>query len=67
VSARCSSARFPASTSRIPSGPQLFEDLRRAGLLKFARADLVAAMDPELVATSEWRLDGTTYHFLQVA
>jgi hypothetical protein len=45
---------------------QMLDDLRRAQLLTFARADLVAAMDPALVATSEWRLDGTTYHFLIV-
>jgi hypothetical protein len=36
-------------------------------LLQFARADLVAAMDPSLDAASEWRLAGATYHFLQVA
>jgi hypothetical protein len=38
-----------------------------AGLLQFARADLVAAMDPELVAASEWKLDGATFHFIVVA
>lgn len=41
-------------------------DLLRAGLLRFARADLVSAMDPALVAASEWKLDGATYHFLVV-
>jgi hypothetical protein len=40
--------------------------MRRAGLLEFVRADLVAAMDPALVAASEWRLDGATMHFLVV-
>lgn len=45
----------------------IVDDCRRAGLLTFARADLVAAMDPELVEASEWRLDGTTYHFLVVS
>lgn len=45
----------------------MLNDCRRAGLLTFARADLVAAMDPELVEASEWRLDGTTYHFVVVA
>jgi hypothetical protein len=44
----------------------MLDDLRRAGLLTFARADLVAAMDAELVAASEWRVDITTYHFLVV-
>lgn len=43
------------------------DDCRRAGLLTFARADLVAAMDPELVAASEWSLDGATYHFVVVS
>jgi hypothetical protein len=42
----------------------ILDDCRRAQLLTFARADLVAAMDPELVDASEWRLDGATYHFL---
>jgi hypothetical protein len=42
------------------------EVMRRAGLLQFSRADLVAAMDPELVAASEWQLDGATMHFLAV-
>lgn len=45
----------------------ILDDCRRAGLLSFARADLVAAMDPELVADSTWALDGATYHFLTVA
>jgi hypothetical protein len=43
------------------------DDCRCAGLLTFARADLVAAMDPELVEESEWQLGGATYHFLEVA
>ncbi len=38
--------------------------LLRCGLLSFARADLVGAMDPELVEASEWRLDISTFHFL---
>lgn len=43
----------------------VLEELRRAGLLDLARADLVAAMDPALVQASEWRLDNiTTWHFL---
>ncbi len=41
---------------------------RRAQLLTFARADLVAAMDPEMVAESEWQHPaGATFHFLVVA
>lgn len=49
-----------------PEWRQLFDDLRRARLLEFARADLVAAMDPELVAKSEWSQEGATNHFLVV-
>jgi len=35
-----------------------------APLVVLARADLVAAMDPALVATSEVLADGATYHFV---
>lgn len=43
------------------------DELRRAGLLTFERADFVPAMDAELVAASEWVLPvGATYHFLVV-
>lgn len=50
-----------------PECVAMLDELRRAGLLEFARADLVAAMDPALVAASEWRLPGATFHFLVVA
>jgi len=36
----------------------------RAGELSLARADLVAAMDPALVAASEIAVDGASFHFL---
>jgi hypothetical protein len=36
----------------------------RAGELELARADLVAAMDPALVAASETVADGASFHFL---
>jgi hypothetical protein len=36
----------------------------RGGELVLARADLVAAMDPALVAASETRTDGATFHFI---
>ncbi|MCX5741354.1 MAG: hypothetical protein NT062_02515 [Proteobacteria bacterium] len=36
----------------------------RAGELVLARADLVAAMDPTLVATSETLADGASFHFI---
>lgn len=36
----------------------------RAGALELARADLVAAMDPALVAASEILADGASFHFV---
>ena len=36
----------------------------RAGELALARADLVAAMDPDLVAASEITADGASFHFI---
>jgi hypothetical protein len=36
----------------------------RAGELALARADLVAAMDPALVAASEIAVDGASFHFV---
>lgn len=36
----------------------------RAGELTLARADFVAAMDPELVAASEITVDGASFHFI---
>ncbi|MEO7735441.1 MAG: hypothetical protein ABIY55_31095 [Kofleriaceae bacterium] len=42
---------------------KLVEAHRRRELV-LARADLVAAMDPELVAASETRADGATFHFV---
>jgi hypothetical protein len=49
-----------------PEWQQLLDELRRARLIEFARADLVAAMDPDLVARSEWSQGGATNHFLVV-
>ncbi|HEU4734638.1 MAG TPA: hypothetical protein VFT22_42395 [Kofleriaceae bacterium] len=43
---------------------QRLVDAHRAGELVLARADLVAAMDPELVAASEITTDGASFHFL---
>lgn len=45
----------------------MLEDLRRCGALRFARADLVGAMDAELIAASEWHTGPATYHFLVLA
>lgn len=39
-------------------------DAQRAGSLELARADLVAAMDPHLVADSETLADGASFHFI---
>lgn len=39
-------------------------EAHRAGLLHLARADLVAAMDPELVARSETHYLNATFHFI---
>ncbi len=53
-----------------PVAMEILDECRRAGLLSFARADLVSAMDPDLVAASEWKLGGQsrgpTYHFIEV-
>ena len=57
---------IPCLSMSDPACRAWLDDLRRAGLCTFARADLVAAMDPELVEASEWRLDGATYHFLMI-
>lgn len=47
---------------------EALEACRCAGLLTFARADLVAAMDADMVAESEWvHPAGATFHFLVVA
>jgi hypothetical protein len=39
-------------------------DAQRAGGVELARADLVAAMDPRLVADSETLADGASFHFI---
>lgn len=39
-------------------------DAQRAGDVELARADLVAAMDPHLVAASETLADGASFHFI---
>lgn len=41
------------------------QELHASGLVVLARADLVAAMDPDLVAASEWTHPaGPQFHFL---
>jgi len=51
-----------------PVAMAILDDCRRAGLLKFARADYVAGMDPDMVAESEWAIDGrrVVVHFLEI-
>ena len=39
-------------------------DARRSGKVSLARADLVAAMDPDLVRRSETHDDGAEFHFI---
>lgn len=39
-------------------------DAQRAGAIELARADLVASMDPALVAASETLADGASFHFI---
>ncbi len=49
------------------SGPEFKRrllDAQRSGSLELARADLVAAMDPRLVADSETLADGASFHFI---
>jgi hypothetical protein len=60
-------ASIPGVDVCDPEWCQLLDELRRLGLLEFARADLVAAMDSDLVARSEWSQGGATNHFLVVA
>lgn len=41
-------------------------EAHRQGLLRLARADLIPAMDPELVAASELQYWGAAFHFLSL-
>lgn len=59
-------ASIPGLDIQDPECVAMLDELRRAQLLRFARADMVAAMDPALVAASQWRIDGAEYHFLVV-
>ncbi len=52
------------STLSIPDFKRRLLDAQRAGGLELARADLVAAMDPRLVADSETLADGASFHFI---
>lgn len=52
------------STLSIPDFKRRLLDAHRAGSLELARADLVAAMDPRLVASSETLADGASFHFV---
>lgn len=47
-----------------PTTRRVLSAMQRDGMIELARADLVAAMDPELVKASELKVRGATYHFL---
>lgn len=52
-----------------PTRPMFFAQLaaaHRAGLVTLCRADLIAAMDPELVKWSEMSAGNATFHFVEV-
>lgn len=62
---------IPSIDLKDKEGLVVLEDLLRTGALQFARADLVAAMDPVLVEASTWLLSNPMgigrrpeYHFL---
>jgi hypothetical protein len=48
----------------LPTFKAKLLDAHRAGALQLARADLVAAMDPMMVASSEVAGHGATFHFI---
>jgi len=52
------------SALSIPDFKRRLLDAQRAGEVELARADLVAAMDPRLVADSETLADGASFHFI---
>ncbi len=65
------SAAWDALRARPPWSGMSLEDFKarllaahRSGAIALARADLVAAMDPSLVAASETRADGASFHFI---
>lgn len=53
---------WAASSAEVLKAKLLGE--HRAGRVELARADLVGAMDPQLVAASEARADGASFHFV---
>lgn len=52
------------SSLTLPDLKHRLLDAHRAGSIELARADLVAAMDPRLVADSETLADGASFHFI---
>jgi hypothetical protein len=52
------------STLSIADFKRRLLESHRAGSLELARADLVAAMEPRLVADSETLADGASFHFI---
>lgn len=60
----CALWRAMAGAGRIDLFKQRLVDCNREGLLALARADLVGAMDPELVRESEIHWRGAEFHFV---
>lgn len=62
-----------AETKPRPPSPSLSDfkarlvEANRAGLLRLHRADLVGAMDPQLVSESETHYLNATFHFIEIA
>jgi hypothetical protein len=54
----------PYSVGSLDAFKARLVDANREGLLSLARADLVAAMDPDAVAASEIRSLGSEFHFV---
>ncbi len=54
----------PWSALSLPEVKSRLLAAQRTGALELARADLVAAMDPQLVAASETLADGASFHFV---
>lgn len=52
------------SALSIPEFKRRLLEAQRAGEVELARADLVAAMDPRLVADSETLAEGASFHFI---
>jgi hypothetical protein len=59
-------ARHPGGVADLAAFKQRLLDAGRSGLLSLVRADLVEAMDPQIVRRSEIRDLHATFHFVRV-